>query len=90
MIRVSAITCPPIPWSRKMKTVTCPPGLAYGATCTFACEAGYDIIGEDKVTCERGNETSASGTWSSEPPKCDGELILYWRTTFVQSIAALV
>ncbi len=55
-----------------MKTVSCPQGLAYGASCTFACEAGYDIIGDEKVTCELGEETSASGVWSSVP-KCDGE-----------------
>ena len=72
MMCVSVVTCPPIPQSRSM-TVSCPRVLVYGALCNFACEAGYRLVGVHEVRCERGDETSASGKWSSGPPKCVGE-----------------
>ena len=76
----SETTCPSVQWPRKMKTMSCPQGLAYGASCTFTCEPGYDMIGENKITCERNASASTSGFWSSAPPTCDGKLIICWKT----------
>ena len=73
MLCVSVITCSSVP-SRRNMTVSCPQGRGYGASCTFACQTGYRLIGPDKVTCERGDGTSPSGVWRSDQPHCDGEL----------------
>ena len=39
-------------------------GTAPGSTATFACDAGYDLVGSTTRTCELG------GTWSGSSPSC--------------------
>ena len=38
---------------------------AFGAACTFTCEFGYNLIGEDIIACESG------GVWSNDIPVCE-------------------
>lgn len=40
------------------------PLLTYGATATYGCNAGYDLVGATMRTCQ------ANGTWSGAPPTC--------------------
>ena len=39
-------------------------GTEVGATATFYCDYGYDLIGN--ITCQ------SSGNWSGSPPTCEG------------------
>ena len=48
------------------------------------------MIGEEKLTCERGEETSASGVWSSEPPTCDGQLTSAGQNTHLFNLDVLL
>ena len=41
-------------------------GLGVGDTATYFCDYGYELIGDDTVTCQ------SSGSWSGPPPTCRG------------------
>ena len=40
--------------------------LTYGSTVTYSCNVGYNLVGSLSQTC------NASGTWSGNPPQCQG------------------
>ncbi len=42
---------------------------AYGQQITFHCQQGYQLIGEETVTCISLN------TWSSTAPVCEGNIM---------------
>ena len=39
--------------------------FSFEATVTFSCNSGYELNGEESITCE------ATGDWSHPRPKCD-------------------
>ena len=41
-------------------------GTVVGDTGIYFCDYGYDLIGDDNVTCQ------SSGNWSGSPPLCKG------------------
>lgn len=44
------------------------PATTTDSTVRFQCNVGFVLKGASKRTC------LADGTWSGEPPRCDGEL----------------
>ena len=49
-------------------------GINYGSTATFSCDAGYGLIGGERVLTCGGDGTSLNGTWNSDPPSCQGRM----------------
>ena len=45
----------------------------YGESCTFKCNEGYTMIGEDRRVCER-HEGNSSTYWDGVQPECQGML----------------
>ena len=41
-------------------------GTGVGDTATYFCDYGYNLIGNDTVTCQ------SSGNWTGPPPICRG------------------
>ena len=39
-------------------------GNSVGDTATYTCNAGYELMGAEMVTCEN------TGEWSADPPVC--------------------
>ncbi|XP_043941122.1 E-selectin isoform X2 [Protopterus annectens] len=39
--------------------------LAYASNCTFSCQSGFILVGEETVDC------TASGDWTYEAPRCE-------------------
>ena len=40
------------------------PGLLVDDIATFTCNTGYELVGEQTITCQ------TNGTWSNSPPVC--------------------
>ena len=54
--------------------VTCNDTNLYGSQCTFSCDTGYQLVGNDTLTCESdGDDTDGTGEWDTEAPRCQGE-----------------
>ena len=45
-------------------------GQSIGSTATYTCDSGYELIGDDTMTCE-------NGVWSGQEPMCIGTYTLY-------------
>lgn len=45
--------------------VVCDKGNTFGSQCTFGCDKGYTLVGEEVVTC------TADKTWDSTTPTCE-------------------
>ena len=41
-------------------------GFGIGDIATYFCDDGYDLIGNDTITCQ------SNGSWSGSPPTCQG------------------
>ena len=41
-------------------------GTSYPSTVTYECNEGYSLVGSATISC------GISGTWSNEPPFCNG------------------
>ncbi|XP_022084521.1 sushi, von Willebrand factor type A, EGF and pentraxin domain-containing protein 1-like [Acanthaster planci] len=77
-VTVQVLRCRPLQAPASGSLVQCPSNI-YGATCSFACNEGYDLIGTSNRTCERVNNNWAiqmSGSdnfqveWTGESPTC--------------------
>ncbi|NXA34139.1 LYAM3 protein, partial [Eudromia elegans] len=40
--------------------------FSFGSTCTFSCQSGFELTGTTSREC------TATGTWSGDPPHCEG------------------
>ena len=67
---ISVIKCTAFPNLENGET-TCTDDNNYGSTCTFQCEAGFDLIGSVDATCG-GDASSTTGKWDQEQPVCAG------------------
>ncbi|XP_022110883.1 sushi, von Willebrand factor type A, EGF and pentraxin domain-containing protein 1-like [Acanthaster planci] len=77
-VTVQVQRCRPLQAPASGSLVQCPSNI-YGATCSFACNEGHDLIGDRNRMCERVNTTWAnqiSGSdnfqveWTGESPTC--------------------
>lgn len=61
------VSCDPLPDFPENGDVECRGIGELGTVCEFTCDAGYDMIGSDKTTCQR---TPTGGKWSHPAPIC--------------------
>ena len=48
----------------------------YGSHCNLSCDVGYDLIGEDSVSCDL--SPNGSYGWSSNAPVCQSKNSKGW------------
>ena len=69
------IYCPPLfdPDNGRVvfSTTATTNGVDYGSTATFSCNNEYGLTSKVVLICG-GDGTSQNGTWSSDPPSCQG------------------
>nr|XP_026692445.1 P-selectin isoform X1 [Ciona intestinalis] len=63
------ITCPRLSAGNK-RIDDCSNGNHVGSVCRFTCEAGYEMIGSQSITCRDILDADVNGVWSSLPPTC--------------------
>uniref|UniRef100_A0A8C3P8F0 Sushi domain-containing protein n=1 Tax=Chrysemys picta bellii TaxID=8478 RepID=A0A8C3P8F0_CHRPI len=81
---------PPVPVCERSKLLQCPspPAIANGkpsiralavfttgTSVNYSCEPGYSLTGQASIDC------TASGTWSPPPPRCEGLLKFFIRSS---------
>lgn len=44
-----------------------------GSACTFLCDDGYHILGEQQITCVRESENNVGASWNHQKPTCERE-----------------
>ncbi|XP_077984140.1 E-selectin-like isoform X2 [Glandiceps talaboti] len=63
------VTCT-YPQLRPKLLVDCPSGFVLGSECRFACDDGYELVGNDKTTCN-GTGDPPKGEWTNPTPSCE-------------------
>uniref|UniRef100_A0A8B9R3M5 E-selectin n=1 Tax=Anas platyrhynchos TaxID=8839 RepID=A0A8B9R3M5_ANAPL len=69
-----AVTCPALtPIANGSVTCSDPSvNVTWGTNCTFTCEEGFILKGQDTLHCE------SSGNWTEEQPSCKGTFSYPW------------
>lgn len=58
-------SCPDLPEIQNGWKTTSHIALVRGARITYQCDPGYDLVGQDTLTCQ------LDLSWSSQPPFCE-------------------
>lgn len=76
MIVAELMCTPPVSTDRYM-THDCPNGYSYGTNCSLRCMGGFELIGNDTITCEKTDNDSIKLThWNvgTYDPYCKSRL----------------
>ena len=65
-----AITCPPLSPPNDGEKV-CTDSENYESVCTFSCNEGFSLVGEEQLTCIDDGGTT-DGRWDNGAPTCQG------------------
>ena len=57
-------------------------GQSIGSTATYTCDSGYELIGDDRRTCE-------DGEWTGQEPTCVGIIHIHIDTVCTPLISHL-
>ncbi|XP_071607425.1 P-selectin isoform X2 [Heliangelus exortis] len=63
----TAITCPVLsaPDQGDLNCSQLHGDFAFGSTCAFSCQVGFELVGSETLEC------TATGTWSGDAPQCE-------------------
>ena len=57
-------------------------GIAFGSTATYACNSGFNLVGNMQRTCQN------NGDWSGTQPNCDGNtqnVLISFKLLYIKS-----
>jgi len=63
------IRCPKIELTDHV-TKQCTDGTYFGSRCSFRCDKGYNLVGEENTEC---TGESQPGTWTQLAPSCESK-----------------
>ncbi|CAG2220304.1 unnamed protein product [Mytilus edulis] len=60
---VEELSCDPLVLNDSYVLQRCPNGYSYGSVCSFECTLGYQLEGDQNITCEKDPSNNQRGIW---------------------------